>query len=91
MDRQILDFDSLDIWIDLGKISDFGSLENSNMESTWFRQLDLDSLEIQDTEVLMLHRRAQQSFLTSDPVQTSDFIMHITLGPAQRNMRRWSG
>ena len=41
MDQQILDFDSLDIWIDLDKI------------------LDLDSLEIQDIEVLMLHRQVQ--------------------------------
>ena len=46
MDQQILDFDSLDIWIDLGKISDFDSLENSNMESIRSRQLDFDSLEI---------------------------------------------
>ena len=57
MDQQILDFDSLDIWIDLGKISDFDSLEIWDMESIWFQQLDFDSLEVQDTEVLMLHRQ----------------------------------
>ena len=59
MGQQILDFDSLDIWIDLGKISDFDSLENGSTESIWFRQLDQDSLEVQDTEVLMLHRQVQ--------------------------------
>ena len=62
MDQQFLDFDTLDIWIDLGKISDFDSLENWDMESIWFRQLDFDSLEVQDTEFLMLHRQVLQSF-----------------------------
>ena len=57
MDQQISDFDSLDIWIDLDKVSDFDSLENGDMESIWFRQLDYDSLEVQDTEFLMLHRQ----------------------------------
>ena len=74
MDQQILDFDTLDIWIDLGKISDFDSLESSNMESIWFQHRNLDSLEVQDTEVPMLHRQALQSFLTSDPVLILDFI-----------------
>ena len=91
MDPQILDFGSLDIWIDLDKISDFDSLENRNMESIWFRQLDFDSLEVQDTEVLTLHRQVLQSFLTSDSVTSWDFIMRITLGSVQMNMRWWSG
>ena len=47
MDQQILDFGSLDIWIDLDKISDFDSLENVSTESIWFWQLDFDSLEVQ--------------------------------------------
>ena len=64
-----MDFDSLDIRIDLDKISDF------------------DSLEIQDTEVLMLHRQILQSFFTSDPVTSLDFIMRITLESVQMNMR----
>ena len=84
----ISDFGSLDIRIDLDKVSDFDSLENRNVESIRSRQLDFDSLEVQDTEVLMLHRQLLQSFLTSDPVQTSDFIMRITLEQAQMNMRR---
>ena len=57
MDPQILDFDTLDIWIDLDKILDFDSLENPDLESFWFRHLNLDSLEIQDTEFLTLHRQ----------------------------------
>lgn len=64
-----MDFDSLDIRIDLDKVSDFGSLENRNMESIRSRQPDFDSLEVQDTEVLMLHRQLLQSFLTSDPAK----------------------
>ena len=57
MDPQILDFGSLDIWIELGKVSDFDSLENPDMESIWFQHLNLDSLEIRDTEFLTLHRQ----------------------------------
>ena len=61
------------------------------MESIRSRQLDFDSLEVQDTEVLMLHRQLLQSFLTGDQVQASDFIMMTALGPAQMNMRWRSG
>ena len=86
-----MDFDSLDIRIDLDKISDFDSLENRNMESIRSRQLDFGSLEVQDTEVIMLHRQVLQSFLTSDLAKLSDFIARITLGPAQMNMRWRSG
>ena len=64
-----MDFDPLDIRIDLDKISDFDSLENRNMESIRSRQLDFGSLEVQDTEVLMLHRQVLQSPLTSDPAK----------------------
>ena len=90
MDQQILDFDSLDIWIDLDKVSDFDSLENQNMESIWFQHRNLDSLEVQDTEVLTLHRQVLESFLTSDLVTSLDFIVRITLGSVQMNMRWWS-
>ena len=61
-----MDFGSLDIRIDLDKALDFGSLENRSMGSIRSRQLDFDSLEVLDTEVIVLHRQLPQSFLTSD-------------------------